>query len=76
MKSTKKINTRITTDLGDPSLILLLKTEAQMNNTSMREVLIKALESYFSHSLETKALTMPKSTIDFLRLVRRYVYSY
>lgn len=47
---------RISTDLGDPKLIRLLKLEAQETGTSIREVLIRALESYFAHRLETRAL--------------------
>lgn len=48
--------TRITADLGDPKLLKLLKLEAQENETSIKEVLIKALESYFFHRIETRAL--------------------
>ena len=50
------MKTRISTDLGDPRLIRLLKMEAQEQGSSMREVLIDALESYFAHRLETRAL--------------------
>ena len=50
------MKTRISTDLGDPRLIKLLKSEAQETNSSMRGVLIRALESYFAHRLETRAL--------------------
>ena len=51
-----KTKTRITADLGDPRLIKLLKLESQEIELSMREVLIRALEGYFSHRLESKAL--------------------
>lgn len=50
------MKTRISTDLGDPRLMKLLKIEAQETGTSVKEVLIRALESYFAHRLETKAL--------------------
>lgn len=52
----KKNNTRISTDLGDPRLMRLLKREAQETDTTIKSVLIKALESYFQHKLETRAL--------------------
>jgi len=47
---------RLSTDLGDPKWIRLLKLEAQETDSSVKEVLIRALESYFAHRLETKAL--------------------
>ena len=50
------MKSRISTDLGDPRLIKLLKVEAQETGTSMKEALIRALEAYFAHRLETKAL--------------------
>lgn len=43
-------------DLGNPMLLRLLKTEAQETDCTMREVLIRALEGYFAHRLESKAL--------------------
>ncbi len=51
-----RAKTRISMDLGDPKLIRLLKLEAQEKGIPMREVLIQALESYFAHRLETRAL--------------------
>jgi len=48
--------TRITADLGDPRLLRLLRLEAQTSNSSVKAVLVRALEGYFSHCLETKAL--------------------
>jgi hypothetical protein len=54
---------RISTDLGDPKWIRLLKLEAQEKGTSMREVLIDALESYFAHRLETKALLRASESV-------------
>jgi len=50
------MKSRISTDLGDPRLIKLLKLEAQETGSSMKDVLIRALESYFAHRLETRAL--------------------
>lgn len=50
------MNSRISTDLGDPRLIRLLKLEAQETGCSMKDVLVRALESYFAHRLETGAL--------------------
>ena len=47
---------KLSTDLGDPRLLKLLKQEAAATDSSMKEVLINALESYFAHRLETKAL--------------------
>ena len=52
------MNTRISTDLGDPKLMRLLKLEAQQTHTTMKEVIKKVLESYFFHKLELKALQM------------------
>lgn len=50
------VKARISTDLGDPRLLKLLKAEANEKSTSIKEVLIMALESYFSHRLENKSL--------------------
>jgi hypothetical protein len=49
--------TRISTDLADPRLVKLLKAEANERDTTVKEVLTKALEAYFAERLETKALT-------------------
>lgn len=57
------MNTRISTDLGDPRLLRLLKLEAQETNSSIKDVLVKALESHFSHRLETKALLKASESI-------------
>jgi hypothetical protein len=54
---------RISTDLGDPLLIKLLKQEAHASDQSMTEVLVHALESYFSHRLETKALSRASEAV-------------
>lgn len=50
------MNTRISTDLGDPVWMRLLKTESQETGASIKDVLIRALEGYFANRLETKAL--------------------
>lgn len=50
------MKTRISTDLRDPNLIKLLKLEAQETDSTMTQVLVRALESYFFHRLETRAL--------------------
>lgn len=47
---------RISTDIGNPRLIRLLKLEAQETGRSMKEVFVRALEAYFADRLETKAL--------------------
>lgn len=47
---------RLSTDLGNPHLLKLLKSEANEKNTSIKDVLITALESYFSHRIENKSL--------------------
>lgn len=43
-------------DLGDPVWLRLLRMEAQETESSMKDVLIRALEGYFAHRLESKAL--------------------
>ncbi len=50
------MKTRITTDLENPKLLMLLKLEAQQTDSTIKEIIIKALENYFAHRLETKAL--------------------
>jgi hypothetical protein len=55
--------TRISMDIGDSRLIKLLKLEAQEKDTTMREVLVTALESYFAHRLETKALLRASESV-------------
>lgn len=54
---------RISTDLGNPLLIKLLKQEASETDSSIKDVLVHALESYFSHRLETKALARASETV-------------
>ena len=50
------MKSRISTDLGDPKLLKLLKLEAQNQDTTVKEILVIALESYFAHRFETHAL--------------------
>ena len=50
------MSTRISTDLGDPRLLRLLKAEANERDTTVKDVLTRALEAYFADRLETKAL--------------------
>jgi hypothetical protein len=51
------MGTRISTDLGDARLVRLLKAEAQERETSVKDVLVRALDACFADRLETKALT-------------------
>ena len=62
MKPLKPAKTKISTDLGDPRLLRLLKAEAQETGSTIREVLVQALESYFAHKLETRALLKASET--------------
>ena len=50
------MGTRLSADLADPRLVKLLKTEANERDTTVKEVLTRALEAYFADRLETKAL--------------------
>ena len=47
---------RISTDLGNPQWLKLLKHEAMEMDSSIKDILVRALEFYFAHRLETKAL--------------------
>lgn len=49
--------------MGDPRLIRLFKLEAQETGTTMRGILIRALESYFADRLETKALMKASESV-------------
>lgn len=57
------MKTRISTDLGDPKLLKLIKMEAQETNSTMKEIIKKALEAYFFHKLELKALQKASESI-------------
>ena len=50
------MGTRISTDLADPRLVRLLKVEAHETDTTIKEVLTRALEAWFADRLESKAL--------------------
>ena len=50
------MGSRISTDLGDPRLVKLLKAEANERETTVKDVLARALDAYFAERLETKAL--------------------
>jgi len=50
------MGTRISTDLSDPRLMRLLKAEANERDTTIKDVLSRALEAYFAERLETQAL--------------------
>ena len=54
---------RISMDLGNPRLLRLVKLEAQETGSSMKEVILRALESYFSHRLETQALLAASESV-------------
>ena len=49
------MQTRITVDLGNSGLAKLLRLEAAQEGTAVREVVIHALESYFSAKRENWA---------------------
>jgi hypothetical protein len=49
------MGTRISADLSDPRLMRLLKAEANERDTTVKEVLTRALEAYFADRLETRA---------------------
>jgi hypothetical protein len=50
------MGTRISTDLADPRLVRLLKTEAHETDSTIKDVLTRALEAWFADRLENKAL--------------------
>jgi len=50
------MRTRISTDLHDPRFLQLLKAEANETDSTVKDVLLRALEAYFADRLETKAL--------------------
>lgn len=50
------MRTRLSIDLGDARLMRLLKAEAQERDTSVKEVIVTALEAYFDGRFETEAL--------------------
>ena len=54
---------RLATDLGDPKWIKLLKMEASEKGTSMKQVMIAALDSYFAERLESNALAKATESV-------------
>ena len=50
------MSTRLTVDLGDPKLVRLVRMEAARESTSIREVVVRALEAYLSGRRENQAL--------------------
>lgn len=57
------MSSRISTDLGNPLWLKLLKHESMESGAPVKEVLVKALEYYFAHRLETKALMKASESI-------------
>ena len=50
------MRTRLSINLGDARLIRLLRAAAQDRHTSVKEVIVTALEAYFAGRFETEAL--------------------
>ena len=50
------METRITIDLRDPQLLKLLRLEAAKEGKTLRELVVAALESYFSGKRENQAI--------------------
>lgn len=50
------MGTRLSTDLGDPRLLRQLKAEENQRETTVKEVLTRALEACFADRLGTRAL--------------------
>jgi hypothetical protein len=50
------MQTRISMDLGDERLVRLIRYEADATDSSMKDVVVRALEAYLAHRLETRAL--------------------
>lgn len=50
------MSNRITVDLQTPELLKLLRWEATERSTTIREIVVEALENYFSSRLENQAL--------------------
>ncbi len=50
------MGTRLSATLDDPRLLKLLKAEANECDTTVKDVLTRALEAWFADRLETKAL--------------------
>lgn len=50
------MRTRLTIDLANPSLARLLRLEAAHRGKAIREIVTEALEAYFSHKRENRAV--------------------
>lgn len=50
------MGTRLSTDLGNPRLVKLLEREAHETDTTIKDVLTRALEAWFADRLEKKDL--------------------
>ncbi len=49
-------SSKLSTDLGNPQLLKLLRLEAELTDSSIKDVLVTALEGYFAHRIESRAL--------------------
>ncbi len=50
------MNTKLTLDFGNEQLVKMLKVQAMRSGTSMKNVIVKALEAYFTNEVEYQAL--------------------
>jgi len=50
------MSTRLTIDLQNPNLLTLLKLEAAHTHKLIREIIVEALEGYFSSKRENQAI--------------------
>lgn len=50
------MNTRITVDLQDPQMAKMLRLKAAQEGKAIREIIVEALQSYFSHNQENHAI--------------------
>lgn len=51
------MNTRLTIDFKDPGYLKRLKHVAAEENKTVREIVVTALDSYFLHYLENRAIS-------------------
>ena len=50
------LQTRITIDLGQPQLLTLLRLESAQTGKAIKEIMVEALQGYFSSKKENKTL--------------------
>jgi hypothetical protein len=50
------MNTRLTVDLQDPSLMTHLRVEAAREGKALRDIVVEALQDYLSHKRENQAV--------------------